>query len=245
MKFNGQNKKRVDARYFLNEEEGFTSKEAGKAAAKYLPTPGKKRGVSGCAGAGELQKLLVDNYPVYQLVMNSNYLDPNLISLQRFRKMLSDEIVGHYFVVAINSFLEKILEKKIAPRNNMNSSYTDDMEGYKAVCRDMEDLITMMKYWESANSKSLDKQKQEVPPTPATTPAEPVSSIGRKIEEPKEGDEMKGELGPEIYHNGEWIPKSEYEQLKRGLKEAKRRDASYNKLKEEKNKKLFNALIKG
>lgn len=37
---------------------------------------------------------------------------------------------------------------------------------------------------------------------------------------PKEGDEMKGERGPEIYHNGEWIPKSEYEQLQKGLDES-------------------------
>ena len=32
----------------------------------------------------------------------------------------------------------------------------------------------------------------------------------RRIEEPKEGDRMKGELGTEVYHNGEWIPESEY-----------------------------------
>ena len=37
---------------------------------------------------------------------------------------------------------------------------------------------------------------------------------------PKEGDKMKGELGTEVYHNGEWIPESEYQQLQKGLEEA-------------------------
>lgn len=53
----------------------------------------------------------------------------------------------------------------------------------------------------SAKPKGVDKFPQSKP-----------REMGRmrRIEDPKEGDRMKGELGTEVYHNGEWIPESEY-----------------------------------
>lgn len=251
MRFTGQNKKAINPKYFLN--EGVEDSE-GSAIASYLPTPGKKKGIPGCKGAGELQKLLVDNYMVYQIILGSISTDKSLSNFERFKQMLSDGIIGHYYVLPINAFIQKILGVKRTPKNNVNTGYTDDMEGYKAICRDMFDLTQMMTQWqqnseEAVQGSEIATTKPETPKTPeapkTSTPEQPSGLIGRKIGEPEEGQEMLTDLGPKVFHNGEWIPKSEYEQLQKGLEEAKKRDRSYNRLKEEKNNKLFKALIKG
>lgn len=208
MRFTGQNKKKINARYFLDEAD---------IPKDFLPTSKKKQaGLSGCKGAKELQEVLVRNHPLYSALIA--FSDMKDAPLQRFKQMVSDGVIGHYYVGAVNAFIKKILEKEIAPRNNINSGYTDDMEGYKAICRDIFDLNNMMIYWEDKSQKPTSDTKETAPSNEfnykepelgrATTPAE----IGIK---------------------------------KTSLREAEARDNSYNRLKDEKNKKLFEALIKG
>jgi len=208
MRFTGQNKKNMNPRYFLNEAE---------IPKDFLPTSKEKQaGLSGCKGAKELQEVLVRNHPLYSALIA--FSDVKDAPLQRFKQMVSDGVIGHYYVGAVNAFIKKILEKEIAPRNNISSGYTDNMEGYKAVCRDIFDLNNMMIYWEDKNQKATSDNKETAPSS--------------------EFDYKEPELGQ--------IKSPEELGIKKtSLREAKTRDASYNTIKEEKNKKLFEALIKG
>lgn len=226
MKFTGQNKKVKNPRYFLNEAEEGDFR--GEKIATYLPTSGKKEGIPGCKGASELQKLLVSNYPVYEMIITSfmSPEDPNFKNVQRLKEMLSDGVIGHYYVLPINAFIEKILGKKREPKNNVNTGYTDDMEGYKAICRDMFDLTQMMIQWEQKDMPS----SQESEPELDSMDKDEIVSLPLGSEE--------GLKGPVRSPEEIGIKKTK-------LKEAKLRDNSYDRLKNEKNRKLFNALIKG
>ena len=247
MRFTEQNKKRTNPRYFLN--EGLSEEVNPRSLETVKPGETIERGVvKGCKGALEVQKLLVQAYPTYkEFLSKKNQVDP-----LRIRKKLTDGIIGLYFAAAINSFIRASLGIELNPqRNDINYGYEYNIRGYRAICRDMENiknLVLTMLPQQSPSGTTPEKAgaqpeapSSQFPPSVATT----TGMMPSAKYAPKEGDEMKGELGPEIYHNGEWIPKSEYEQLKKGLEEAKKRDLSYNHLKEQKNKKLFSLLIKG
>jgi len=188
------------------------------------PSETIERGVvKGCRGAFEVQSLLVQTYPSFKdFLAKQPSIDP-----LRIRKKLTDGISGLYFAAAVNSRIRATLGRELIPqRNNMNYGYEYNKRGYRAICRDMEEIKNL-----ALNALSQQSPSGTTPEKASAQSEAPTSQFPPSVAyktgmmpsakyTPKEGDEMKGELGPEIYHNGEWIPKSEYEQLQKGLEES-------------------------
>ena len=242
MRFTGQNKKNLNVRYFLNEADervdiqGEPMYIKGKRPVDVKGEPLYIRG--GLPKVRQLQ---------------------NLLKVAGLYGKKVDGIVGPETIKAVEQMAG-------VPAGTTNKQeIIDNVESYlmwasKAASAAggaaVADAIKKSEYTPTGlgadiAAASAYQAGKAVPPVSATqkekpiskTPQQPSSFIGRKIGEPKEGDVMKGELGPEVYHNGEWMPQSEYQQLKKGLEEAKSRDTSYNRIRDEKNKKLFEALV--
>jgi len=260
MRFVEQNKKKIDPRYFLNEEVKIPPLSSIK------PEETIERGVvKKCPGAREVQVLLVKSYPSYEQFMASKEPDP-----LRVRKKLTDGIIGQYFTAAINSIIRNTTGELTPQRNDISSGYEYNKTGYEAVCRDIAGIksvvetFLMLKAVPSSSEPSqepidADMDVKAAAETPKVTGTDSSSQFPQSVpretsktrsvnDTPKEGDTFKSEkTGVLVWHNGKYIPKEEYDQLKSQgkLEESKARDASYNALKEQKNKKLFEALIKG
>jgi len=207
MRFGDQNKKKIDPRYFLNEQ---INEQTPSAPSK--PKMGKSPGIA-CRGAFELQKLLVANYSSYKSFMEK---DPKIqADPYNVRKKLSDGKVGLYFASAINSFIAKNQGKEsfiqLPLTNNPSTGYKLDLTGYKAICRDMEALTTMMKQYQ---------KDQE--PTVTATPVQPDQFSDQEVTRTTKSPEAPV---PPVILKLESVEKS------------------YNKIYNEKHKKLFEALV--
>lgn len=227
MRFTGQNKKGINPRYFLNEEVTPRPIETVK------PSEVTERGVvRNCPGAKEAQAVIVRALPSFAQVLASTVPEKDPLKI---RKKLTDGIIGLYFTTAINYMIKTIAERPLTPqRNNINNGYEYNLNGYKAVCRDLQQLKDMAVTFTSKTQPTI------------VSPEKELAAV--------EGDTREGDDGTEVYHNGQWIPETTYEMEKgqstlskriQALQEANNRDNSYNRIREEKNKKLFNALVKG
>lgn len=235
MRFTGQNKKNIDPRYFHNE----LLKEAASTV-----------------DAGETVFTIKQPKTLEEKIM---YLQEMLSLVGAYQGEI-DGLIGPLTVQAIAKVgasqvkYDPTLKKALYKLNP--EKITRDIDGYIAMAKDAKkEAYAKFQKGSEAEKQALagpekpepkTATKSEKKPIPPTPPATQQNKMMPKANyNPKEGDEMIGELGPVIFHNGKWIPKSEYEQLKKGLEEAKSRDNSYNRIKEEKNKKLFEALVKG
>ena len=238
MRFTGQNKKNIDPRYFRNEllKEEVNTVDAGETVFTF-------------------------NQPktLQEKIM---YLQ-EMLSLVGAYEGEIDGLIGPLTVEAIAKIgasqvkYDPTLKKALYKLNP--EKITRDIDGYIAMAKDAKkEAYAKFQKGSEAERQALAGPKKPEPKTATKTekkpipPTPPVTQQNKMMPKanynPKEGDEMIGELGPVIFHNGKWIPKSEYEQLKKGigkLPEAKARDKSIERLKDEKNKKLFEALIKG
>lgn len=175
--------------------------------------------------------------PIQQAIFAAiSKLNPQLKNSQILSKRLSDGIVGHTTVQAIN-IISKATSGMGLPQ------YSDDAKGFAEVCGLDQNTVARI----VATIKTLD--------------TEIINALSNLIlKEPKKQDvvQVKGGVSgtanqPPTEKVGSWqLPPGGFyqrrpEEVARevGLEEAKRRDTSYNKLNEQKQKKLFKALVKG
>ena len=84
---------------------------------------------------------------------------------------MTDGIIGLYFAAAVNSLIRATLGREVIPqRNNMNYGYEYNKRGYRAICRDMEEIKNL----------ALNALSQQNPSgtTPEKLPASPSVDLG-------------------------------------------------------------------
>jgi hypothetical protein len=250
MRFTEQNKKKIDPRYFLNEAVGT---EKVDVIGDPLYITGQKVDVKGepmyiRGGLPKVRQLqdLLKMAGLYTAKAEGIVGPKTIQAVEKMAGVPAGTVTKKDIINNIDSYI--MWAGKAAGSSASAQIAKGAVKGVEQAEKDntVKGLGAAIAAAADAGQKPSAKKAETPPAAPATAPTTTYSSsIGKKIGEPKEGDEMKGELGPEVYHKGEWIPKSEYEQLKKGLQESVERDLSYNRIKEQKNKKLFEALIKG
>lgn len=162
--------------------------------------------------------------------------NPALSNNAALKRRLSDGVVGHTTIQAINLI-------STASRGAGIPSFSDDKKGFAEVCRldrktskaivDAISSLNMQVISALSNLMLKDEDKRTEIPT----------GISGTSKVPKDLNIRYGPQNWQVPESGLLQPRPE--EAGRSLEESKARDASYNTLKEQKNKKLFEALIKG
>ena len=290
MRFAEQNKKKIDPRYFLNEDIQSDMEAAARemGAGQYRPNPALAFDPTQKAVSGT-EKLVNPFYSEYSALATKSKgfvkcpniagpiqaaavevikgVRPELVSTPALIKRLTDGKVGATTLQMINVAL-KFAGKPVMPVSmksfqqvcNLNPVQVKEIVGYmnQLPRQDAEKIAALLANQPAQQATGTDRIPSLPPKRSKVTGTDSSQfppSVARETSKtrsindtPKEGDTFKSEkTGILVWHNGEYIPKEDYDQLKSQgkLEESKARDASYNALKEQKNKKLFEALIKG
>jgi len=253
MRFAEQNKKKIDPRYFLNEDiESDIAAAREMGAGQYRPNPALAFDPTQKAVSGT-EKLVDPFYSQYSTLATKGKgfvkcpeiagpiqaaaleiikgVRPELVSTPALMKRLTDGKVGVTTLQMINVALN-FAGKPSMPVNvksfqqvcSFTPAQVQEIVGYmKQLPRQTAEKIAALSS-QTAQTTGTDKRKEsdyQYLPQRSTDPS--ITRIAPKVEKPVDTSKIG-----------------------RGtLEESKARDASYNTLKEQKNKKLFEALIKG
>ena len=253
MRFAEQNKKKIDPRYFLNEDIQSDMEAAARemGAGQYRPNPALAFDPTQKAVSGT-EKLVNPFYSEYSALATKSKgfvkcpniagpiqaaavevikgVRPELVSTPALIKRLTDGKVGATTLQMINVAL-KFAGKPVMPVG---------MKGFQQVCNfnpvQVKEIVGYM--------NQLPRQDAEKIAALANQPAQQATGTDRipSLPQKKSRDPNITKIEPKVEKPVDTSKVGEY--LK-DLKESKARDVSYNTLKEQKNKKLFEALIKG
>ena len=254
MRFAEQNKKKIDPRYFLNEDIQSDMEAAARemGAGQYRPNPALAFDPTQKAVSGT-EKLVNPFYSEYSALATKSKgfvkcpniagpiqaaavevikgVRPELVSTPALIKRLTDGKVGATTLQMINVAL-KFAGKPVMPVSmksfqqvcNLNPVQVKEIVGYmNQLPRQDAEKIAALANQPTQQTTGTEKRKEsdyQYFPQRSTDPS--ITKIAPKVEKPVDTSKIG-----------------------QGMDESKARDASYNALKEQKNKKLFEALIKG
>jgi len=249
MRFAEQNKKKIDPRYFLNEDIQSDMEAAARemGAGQYRPNPALAFDPTQKAVSGT-EKLVNPFYSEYSALATKSKgfvkcpniagpiqaaavevikgVRPELVSTPALIKRLTDGKVGATTLQMINVAL-KFAGKPVMPVG---------MKGFQQVCNfnpvQVKEIVGYM--------NQLPRQDAEKIAALANQPAQQATGTDRIPRLPQRSTD------PSITRIAPKVEKPvDTSKIGKGMDESKARDVSYNTLKEQKNKKLFEALIKG
>lgn len=251
MRFAEQNKKKIDPRYFLNEDIQSDMEAAARemGAGQYRPNPALAFDSTQQATTSGTEKLVNPFYSEYSALATKSKgfvkcpniagpiqaaavevikgVRPELVSTPALIKRLTDGKVGATTLQMINVAL-KFAGKPVMPVNmksfqqvcNLNPVQVKEIVGYmnQLPRQDAEKIAALLANQPTQQATGTDR----IPRLPQRSTDPNITRIAPKVEKPVDTSKIG-----------------------QGMDESKARDASYNALKEQKNKKLFEALIKG
>lgn len=248
MRFAEQNKKKIDPRYFLNEDNQSDIEDAARemGVGQYKPNPALAGSTQQTTSGTE--KFVNPFYSDYSTLAtkSKNFVKcpniagpiqaaavevikavkPELVSTPALLKRLTDGKVGATTLQMINVAL-KFASKPAMPVG---------MKGFQQVCnfspfqvKEIVGYLNQLPRQDAEKIAALTNQPAQqttgtdsLPRLPQRSTDPNITKITQKVEKPVDTSKIG-----------------------KDLEEAKSRDNSYNTLKEQKNKKLFEALIKG